>query len=131
MTTWAHAEAVCSSLPIRIFHLRDERVIGSREQPFGAEGAAMIHQVVYQMLRVLYSYAERKTFRFEPYTRRSEHAVGVVCRMTDGKDDGSPMGAGEGQGVGVLTLLAFGSGNDAVGFVMKGREFFSETNLAS
>ena len=69
MTTWAHAEAVCSSLPIRIFHLRDERVIGSRKQPFGAEGAAMIHQVVYQMLRVLYSYAECETFWFEPNTR--------------------------------------------------------------
>ena len=66
---YAHAEAVCSSLPIRVLHLGDERIIGCREQPFGAEGAAMIHQVVYQMLRVLYSYAERKTFRFEPYTR--------------------------------------------------------------
>ena len=79
MTTWAHAEAVCSSLPIRVLHLGDERIIGCREQPFGAEGAAMIHQVVYQMLRVLYSYAKCETFRFEPDTRRSEHAVGVVC----------------------------------------------------
>ena len=51
--------------------------------------------------------------------------------MSDGEDDGSSMGAREGKGVGVLTLLAFGSGNDAVGFVMKGREFFFEMNLAS
>ena len=131
MTTWTHAEAVCSSLPIRVLHLGDERIIGCREQPFGAEGAVMIHQVVYQMLRVLYSYAERKTFRFEPNTRRCEHSVGVVCRMTDGKDDGSPIGAGEGQGVCLFAMRAEGGGDDAVGFVMKGREFFSEMNLAS
>ena len=91
----------------------------------------MIHQVINQMLRMLYAYAERKALGLEPNTRRGQHAVGVVRRMADSEDDGSPMGAGEGQGVCLFALRAEGGGDDAVGFVMKGREFFSEMNLAS
>ena len=91
----------------------------------------MIHQVINQMLRMLYAYAERKALGLEPNTRRGQHAVGVVRRMADSEDDSASIRAGKGQGVGMLALRAEGGGDDAVSFVMEGLEFFSEMDFAS